>query len=143
MSGVSNPAVRKSALWPVVAFCPFFLRAKKRCYGKGQQMKLFNQAYTRVCSSSRSSSVGIVTIFDSQVTAQTISRDELPGTSGGNGWELCPVVNKLGIPLAMKKIAPCGCKICVGNQSSIAEPLSQVVRLCLMYVLKEEIHVLS
>lgn len=93
-----------------------------------QQVGVFNQACMHVSSSCRSSAVGIVTIFDSQVTAQTISREELPATSGGNGWELCPVVQMLGIPLAIKKIAPCGCKICIGDRSPIAEPRSQVVR---------------
>ncbi|CAN0246018.1 unnamed protein product, partial [Laminaria digitata] len=83
-------------------------------------------ALSCVYSSCRSSSVGIVTIFDTEVTARTISRDELPATSGGNGWELCPVVHLLGIPLAIKKIAPCGCQICVGSQSSIVEPMKQV-----------------
>eukprot|EP00904_Undaria_pinnatifida_P001450 jgi/Undpi1/11305/HiC_scaffold_30.g13603.m1 len=77
-------------------------------------------------SNKRSTSVGIVTIFDMDVTPRTISRDELPFVSGGNGWELCPVVHMLGIPLAIKKIAPCGCQICVGSQSSILEPQTQV-----------------
>ena len=63
-----------------------------------------------------------------KVTARSISRDELPATSGGNGWELCPVVHMLGIPLAIKKIAPCECQICVGSQSPIVEPTQQVVR---------------
>lgn len=35
MSGVSNPAVRKSALWPVVALCPFFFAREETVLWQG------------------------------------------------------------------------------------------------------------
>lgn len=72
--------------------------------------------------------MGIVTIFDMQVQASTMTPDQLPIQSGGNNWELCPVVNMLGVPLAIKKMSSCQCKICIGHQSPIAEPTNQVVR---------------
>eukprot|EP00903_Cladosiphon_okamuranus_P008890 g8510.t1 len=70
--------------------------------------------------------IRVVSIFDSQVKDIDASVVEMPPAGGGNGWELCPVVNMLGVPLAIKKVAPCGCQVCVGSQSSIPEPSLQV-----------------
>ncbi|CAM9553192.1 unnamed protein product [Ectocarpus fasciculatus] len=74
------------------------------------------------------STVGIVSIFDQQVSGSIMSLEELPtaGGPGAQGWELCPVVNMLGVPLAIKKVAPCGCHICLGGYSQIPEPRNQV-----------------
>ncbi|CAM9297315.1 unnamed protein product [Scytosiphon promiscuus] len=51
---------------------------------------------------------------------------ELPPTGGGNGWHLCPVVKMLGVPLAIRKVAACGCQMCVGSHSTIPESRNQV-----------------
>jgi len=69
-----------------------------------------------------------VSIFDSQVNSVELGVEDLPPAGGGNGWEMCPVVNMLGVPLAIKKVAPCGCQVCVGSHSPIPEPSLQVVR---------------
>lgn len=75
----------------------------------------------------------VVSIFDSKVKEKQLSVGELPPATGGNGWELCPVVALLGLPLAIKKVAPCGCQVCVGSHSSIPECMRQVVSKRYMY----------
>lgn len=81
----------------------------------------------KIIKLSRGATVRVVSIFDSQVKDVDASVEDMPPAGGGNGWELCPVVNMLGVPLAIKKVAPCGCQMCVGSHSSIPESRMQVV----------------
>lgn len=86
----------------------------------------FAQQQISAGGASGGSSVSVVSIFDSQVKDLELGAEEMPPTGGGNGWELCPVVSMLGVPLAIKKVAPCGCQMCVGSHSPIPESRLQV-----------------
>ncbi|CAM9799646.1 unnamed protein product, partial [Sphacelaria rigidula] len=50
----------------------------------------------------------------------------MPPPAGGSGWELCPVVNMLGVPLAIKKARNCCCPLCVGPTGTDPVPSNQI-----------------
>lgn len=68
----------------------------------------------------------ILTILDSIVGSRVIPPEEAPTPARANGWELCPVVNMLGVPLAIKKVSACQCQQCVGCTATQDVPANQI-----------------
>ncbi|CAM9172505.1 unnamed protein product [Pylaiella littoralis] len=99
---------------------------KENCAYLAQQRRAAGMDMDPDQSETERSTVRCVNIFDSKVKEKELAVEQLPPARGGNGWELCPVVALLGLPLAIKKVAPCGCQVCVGSHSSIPEPMNQV-----------------